>query len=110
MRLRLKSLQAILEHNKYLRKSLKGLREDHPEIFAMLKDAYTQVESYQLLELLVNKEGLMDEKYMIYVKHGELPHIFEIKPSYSQAEIFAFSKKTGIPVATFEEIAAETAA
>lgn len=102
--LRRQSLIALLENNNYLRKSMKGLKEDMPDVYNWLKGEYLKSESYFILELLENRQALIDEKYMIWVRNGELPHIFENKEQYSKVEFYVFSLKTNIPVEEFEEI------
>ena len=77
-----------------------------PDRFASLKSFYLEQEVYGLLDIMVNKSELMDDQYMIWVKDGELPHIFERKAEYSEVEARVFSIKTKIPQHEFDEIIA----
>ena|ERR1700748_723941 len=108
MTLRQQSLIAILENHNFVRKSLNGLRIDMPDLYSKLKDFYQEKEAYMMLELMVNQQSQMDEKYMIWVQAGCLPHIFEIKEVYSEVEYSIFSLKTKVPLNTFVEIVAAT--
>ncbi len=107
--LRIQSLISLLEKHGFLRKSFGGFKNDYPELFEKIKTVYEEVEAYQLLEQMVNNPENCDQKYMIWVKNGDLPHILEIKELYSQAETNVFSQKTKIPLAEFTEIILATA-
>jgi hypothetical protein len=108
--LRFASLISLLENNSYLRKSLEGLKNDMPDAYDKIKEVYESpdVEAYKLLDLMVNRPGSLDHKYMIWVKNGDLPLILEIKDKYSRTEIDVFSLKTNIPRSDFESIAIAT--
>lgn len=109
MQIRLESIIALFEKHHFLRKSLEGLRMDCGDIFIELKKFYEEVEAYALLDILVNNENIIDAKYMIWVKKGELPHIIEIKKHYSKTEYEVFSFKMNIEILEFEEMILATA-
>lgn len=103
MKLRQKSLIALLENNQFLRKSIAGFRQDLPLEYALYKTACEEVGAYEMLELFVNRASEMDAKYMIWAKMGALPLIFEVKEAYSDTETSVISRKTKIPLEVFKE-------
>lgn len=104
MILRLQSLICILENNNYFLKSLKGFKADMPDFYLQLKKYYEETESYTLLQLLVNEEERLDANYMIWVKDGGMPLIFERKDKYTQHESNVFSARTNIENQQFVDI------
>ncbi len=106
--LREQSLIAKLEEHKFLRRSFKGLREEHPTEYERFKQWYGRVEAYAELEAMVNKEAIFDRDYAVWLKWGEYAHMIERKALYSRTEVEVFSEKFGIPMAEFEEIANST--
>lgn len=104
MRLRIQSLIALFSNHGYLQKSLQGLIKDMPDVYAILKKHYEEAEAYALLEMMVNRASSMDERYMFWVKNGDLPHIIEIKDFYTPQECLLLAQRTNITSEEFDEI------
>ncbi|MCU0432911.1 MAG: hypothetical protein MUC87_05605 [Bacteroidia bacterium] len=107
--LRRRSLETLLEDNGCFRKSLRGLKNDYPEVYTALKAACVAVEAYTMLEVLENRWQVMDQQYSIWLKTGlDYPIVLEIKDEYPEPEVMIVAQKLGIPVETLHEISEAT--
>jgi thiamine monophosphate kinase len=107
--LRRRSLETILEDNGCFRKSLRGLKNDYPEIYAALKAGCMAVEAYTMLEVLENRWQNLDQHYSIWLKSGlDYPIVLEIKEEYPEPEVMILAQKLGIAAETLQEISEAT--
>lgn len=108
VQLRLASLIALLEQHNYLRKSIRGIRIDMPDIFEKVKSGYLKYELYDMLDLMVQRENEFESKYMCWCINGSLPIIIEKKQCYNHSEMYILTIKTNITQLEFDEIIAAT--
>lgn len=100
---------AIMEDNKFLRRSLEGLKEHHPIAYKAIRGFYLEHEAFLELDILVNKAKDFDERYSIWVRPDNgYAHAFERKDIFSFTEVEVISQVTGIPFEVFVRVAEAT--
>jgi hypothetical protein len=101
--MRFKSLYSLVE-TKCTRISFEGLQKDYPIAFSILKNAYLEIEQYDMLSVLENNKDEIERDFVCFITANNEPLIFERKDHFSREEYEPICEISGIPVAEVERI------
>lgn len=103
--LRFRSLEVLLEKYQWRRVSLEGLKSDYPDAFNILRNAYLDVEAYEMMKTLEYERTKADSEFAFYYQQStKRAGLISHQSSYDEFEYKIISESFRIPIADIQEI------
>ena len=91
-----RGLFALLENNGCKRVSAKGLVNDNPKSYKLLKELLFEGEHYYVLEALENQRDKIDQENHLFICNDGNPLIFSKKENYNERQCCSICEIAGI--------------